>query len=107
MRDAYLPGQQNMLSGLGHRAVSSGDYQDSTVHLGGTGDHVLYVVGVTGAVHMGVVPVFSLVLHVRSGTVIPRARSSGALSILSKGIKSVRPAWAKQRVIAAVKVVLP
>jgi hypothetical protein len=36
-----------------------------TVHLGGAGDHVLDVVGVTRAVDMGIVPVVGLVLDVR------------------------------------------
>ncbi|MPM52094.1 hypothetical protein SDC9_98850 [bioreactor metagenome] len=51
----HLTGQQDVLAGLGHRAVSSGTDQDRAVHLGGTGDHVLHVVGVTRAVHVGVV----------------------------------------------------
>src|SRR5215208_3929182 len=39
--------------------------------------------------------------------VIPRARSSGALSIWSNGVKSAQPLSAKVLVIAAVSVVLP
>ena len=54
-----------MLLGLGHDAVSSGDDQDRTVHLGGTGDHVLDEVGVARAVDVGVVTVDGLVLDVR------------------------------------------
>jgi hypothetical protein len=38
---------------------------------------------------------------------MPRARSSGALSMLSKLVKSARPLAAWIRVIAAVSVVLP
>lgn len=37
----------------------------SPVHLRGTGDHVLHVIGVSGAVDVRVVPFFRLVLHVR------------------------------------------
>src|SRR3954469_2834581 len=39
--------------------------------------------------------------------VMPRSRSSGALSIWSKGVKSARPLSAWRLVIAAVRVVLP
>ena len=60
-----LVGQQDVLAGLRHRAVGGRDDEDRPVHLGGAGDHVLDVVGVTGAVHVGVVPVLGLVLDVR------------------------------------------
>ena len=53
-----------MLLGLGHRAVSGGDHEDRTVHLGSAGDHVLDVVGVTRAVHVRVVTRLGLVLDV-------------------------------------------
>jgi hypothetical protein len=62
---ADLTGQQDVLAGLGHGAVSSGHDQDGAVHLGGTGDHVLDVVGVARAVHVGVVAVGRLVFDVR------------------------------------------
>ena len=39
-----------MFFGLGHWAVSGGHDQDTSVHLGGSGDHVLYVVDVAGTV---------------------------------------------------------
>src|SRR5690606_20751360 len=42
--DVHLTGQQDVLAGLGHRAVSGGDHQDRAVHLGGTGDHVFDVI---------------------------------------------------------------
>ena len=59
-----LAGQEDVLAGLGHRAVGGGDDQDRAVHLGGAGDHVLDVVGVPGAVDVGVVAVRGLVLDV-------------------------------------------
>ena len=62
---ADLAGQQHVLAGLRHRAVGGGDHQDRAVHLGGTGDHVLDVVGVTRAVDVRVVPLLGLVLDVR------------------------------------------
>ncbi len=60
-----LTGEQHVLAGLGHGAVGGGDHQDGAVHLRGTGDHVLDVVGVTGGVHVRVVTVLGLVLDVR------------------------------------------
>ena len=62
---ADLTGEQDVLARLRHRAVGRGDDQDRAVHLGGAGDHVLDVVGVTGAVDVCVVPVRGLVLDVR------------------------------------------
>ena len=43
------------LNGLGHNAVSSGNYKDGSVHLGGSSNHVLDVVGVARAVDVSVV----------------------------------------------------
>src|SRR6187200_911954 len=62
-----LAGQEDVLAGLGHRAIGRGHDQDGAVHLGGTGDHVLDVVGVPGAVDMRVVPGVGLVLDVGDG----------------------------------------
>jgi len=61
-----LTGQQDVLAGLGHGAVRSRADQDGSVHLGGTGDHVFYIVSVAGAVHVGIVAVGRLVLDVGS-----------------------------------------
>src|SRR6478609_1755389 len=59
-----LAGQQNVLAGLSHRAVGSGNHEDCAVHLGSTGDHVLDVVSVAGGVNVCVVTLLGLVLHV-------------------------------------------
>ena len=59
-----LAGQEDVLAGLGHRAVGGGDHEDRAVHLGGAGDHVLDVVGVPGAVDVRVVARLGLVLDV-------------------------------------------
>jgi hypothetical protein len=56
-----------VLTGLGHRAVVGSHHQDGAVHLGRAGDHVLDVVGVAGAVDVGVVPLGRLVLDVSDG----------------------------------------
>ena len=65
VRHADLTSEQDVLTRLRHRAVGGGHDQDRAVHLGGTGDHVLDVVGVTGAVDVGVMTVRGLVLDVR------------------------------------------
>src|SRR4051794_14150974 len=62
--DLDLTGEEDVLAGLGHRPVGGGDDEDRAVHLGGTGDHVLDVVGVTRAVDVGVVAGVGLVLDV-------------------------------------------
>ena len=61
---AHLTGQQDVLLGLSHGAVGGGDDQDSAVHLSSAGDHVLDIVGVARAVHVGIVTGVSLILHV-------------------------------------------
>ena len=52
-----------MLTSLGHRTVRGGNDENRSVHLGRTCDHVLDIVSVSRAIHMGVVTVFRLVLH--------------------------------------------
>ena len=56
-----------MFTGLRHGTVGSGHHQDTTVHLGSTGDHVLDVVGVAGAVHVSVVALVGFVFDVGGG----------------------------------------
>ena len=63
--NVHLTGEQHVLVGLGHRAVRCGNYQNGTVHLSGTGNHVLHIVGVSGAVYVSIVAVGRLVLNVR------------------------------------------
>ncbi len=65
VRHADLLGEQNVLTGLSHRAVGGGDHEDRAVHLSSTGDHVLDVVGVTRSVDVRVVTLRGLVLDVR------------------------------------------
>ena len=61
---AHLTGQQDVLTSLSHGAVGSSDDQDGAVHLSGTGDHVLDIVGVARAVDVSVVTLLGLILHV-------------------------------------------
>jgi hypothetical protein len=63
--DADLAGENDVLAGLRHDAVQRGHHQDGPVDLGRPGDHVLYVAGVSGHVHMRVVPGRGLVFDVR------------------------------------------
>ncbi|CAH0326788.1 hypothetical protein SRABI128_05567 [Microbacterium sp. Bi128] len=62
--NANLAGEQNVLAGLSHRAVSGGNHEDCTVHLSSAGDHVLDVVSVTRSVYVCVVALLGLVLNV-------------------------------------------
>src|ERR1700730_518234 len=78
-RYADLARQQDVLASLRHRPVSRGHNQDGIVHLSGAGDHVLAVVGVPGAVDVGVVALRRLVLDVRG-------RERDAASLLFGGI---------------------
>src|SRR5581483_2401595 len=65
VRNLDLARKQDVLPRLRHRAVGRRDHEDRAVHLRGARDHVLDVVGVTGAVDVRVVTVLRLVLHVR------------------------------------------
>ena len=56
-----------MLARLGHGAIGGTHHQDRPIHLRGAGDHVLDVVGMPRAVHMGVVALLGLVLDVGDG----------------------------------------
>ena len=56
-----------MLARLRHRAVGRRNDEDRAVHLRRAGDHVLDVVGVTGAIDVRVVALRRLVLLVRDG----------------------------------------
>jgi hypothetical protein len=78
-----LTRQQNVLARLRHRTIGGGDHQDRTVHLRRTGDHVLHVVGVAGAVDVRVVARIDSYSTCAVAMVMPRSRSSGALSIWS------------------------
>ena len=62
--NADLTGEKNMLAGLSHNSVGSGDDEDSAVHLSRAGDHVFDIVGVTRAVNVSVVTFVSLILNV-------------------------------------------
>src|SRR5574344_1111058 len=54
-----------MLTGLRHRAVGCGYYQDGTIHLCGAGNHVLHIIGMARAIDMRVMALVGLVLYVR------------------------------------------
>jgi len=56
-RDADLAREQDMLARLRHWSVESRDERDGAIHLRRAGDHVLHIIGVTGAIDMRVVAV--------------------------------------------------
>src|SRR5699024_9127245 len=62
--NAYLTSEQDVLTGLGHGAVSRRNNQDSAVHLSSTGDHVLDIVSMAGAVNVSVVTLVGLGFNV-------------------------------------------
>ena len=65
-RNVYLASQKNVLTRLWHRTISCCNYQDSTIHLGSTSNHVLDIVGVSRAVNMSVVTLCCFVLDMGS-----------------------------------------
>ncbi len=54
-----------MLTSLSHNTVSSSNYEDGTIHLSSTSDHVLDIVSMSGAVDVCIVSLCSLILDVR------------------------------------------
>ena len=62
-----LARKKDVLLGLRHWAIGSGDDEDCSVHLRCAGDHVLHVIGVSGAVNVRVVAVRRAVFDVRDG----------------------------------------
>ncbi len=83
-RHFHLPRQQDVLARLRHGAVGRAHHQDGAVHLRRSGDHVLDVVGVAGAVHVRVVPLLGLVFHVRDGD------GDAALALLGRFVDLVK-----------------
>ena len=64
-RHVHLAGEQDVLARLRHRAIGRRYHEDRAIHLRRPGDHILDIVGVSRAVHVGVVAVGRLILHVR------------------------------------------
>ena len=62
--NANLLGEEDVLPRLGHRSIGGGNDKDTSVHLGGASNHILHVIGVTGAIDVAVVSVFGLVFDV-------------------------------------------
>ena len=66
IRHANLTGKQDVFTGLRHGAVSCRNNQDCAVHLSSTGNHVLNIVSMSGAVNMSVVAIFGFIFNVSS-----------------------------------------
>src|SRR6185437_13672342 len=86
VRHAYLAGQQHVLAGLRHRTIRRRNHQDRSVHLRRARDHVLDAVGVTGAIHVRIVPVRRLILHARRGN------GDAALALFRRVINRIKRA---------------
>src|SRR5450759_2567959 len=65
-RYVYLVCKKNVFTCLRHWAVISSHYQDSTVHLCGTSNHILDIVSMSGTVNMCIVTFSSLIFNVSS-----------------------------------------
>ena len=65
-RNVHLTSEKYVLTCLRHRTVSSGNHDDSAIHLSGTGNHILHIVSVSRTVNVSVVTGSGLILHVRS-----------------------------------------
>ena len=64
-RNANLAGQQNVLTGLRHRAISCRHNQNRAIHLRRAGDHVLHIVSMAGAINVRIVTIARLIFNVR------------------------------------------
>ena len=101
-RNVHLTGKKNVLTCLRHRTVCGRHHKDRAVHLSSTGDHVLYVVSVTRAIHVGVVTVVCLILlrvHVDGDTASLFFRSLVDILV----VHLARPSLSHSIVIAASK----
>ena len=93
VRHADLTGQQDVLARLRHGAVRRRHHQDGAVHLRRARDHVLDIVGVSGAVHMRVVAGIRLILHMRGvdrDSTLPLFRRFINLVVLGRRGQSLR-----------------
>ncbi len=61
--DSDLPAEKDMLFGLGHGSVDSGNHEDTCIHLCCSSDHVLDVVDVSWAIDVGVMAGVGLILN--------------------------------------------
>ena len=64
VRNADLTGKKDVFLGLRHNAIGSRNDEDSSIHLGGAGDHVLDVVSVPRAVDVRIVTLLGFVFDV-------------------------------------------
>ena len=60
--NSNLSAEQDVLLGLGHGSIHSRDNQNTSVHFGSSGDHVLDVVDMSGAVNVSVVSGIGFIL---------------------------------------------
>ena len=60
----HLTSQEHVLTCLRHRTICSSNYQDSTIHLSSTSNHVLDIVSVTRTVYVCIVAVSRFIFNV-------------------------------------------
>ena len=65
-RYVYLASEKHVLTCLRHRTISSSNYDDSTIHLSSTSNHVLHIVSVSRTVNVCIVTICCLILDVSS-----------------------------------------
>jgi hypothetical protein len=58
-----LPAKKDMLFGLGHGSVNSGNHKDTSIHLCCSSDHVFDVIDVAWTVDVGVMASVGLILN--------------------------------------------
>ena len=54
-----------MFASLWHRTIRRRNHQNRAVHLRRTRNHVFHIIGMTWAIHMGIVAIFSFIFHMR------------------------------------------
>lgn len=60
--DSDLSAEQHMLVGHRHGSIDSRDDQDTSIHLGGSGDHILDIIDVSRTIDMSIVSCIGLIL---------------------------------------------
>lgn len=60
--DSDLSAEQHVLIGHGHGSIHRRNDQDTSIHLGCTGDHILDIIDVSRAIDMSIVSCISLIL---------------------------------------------
>lgn len=60
--DTDLPTEEHMLVGHRHGSIDSRNDQDTSIHLGGTSDHILDIIDMSRAIDVSIVSCICLIL---------------------------------------------